>query len=57
MPDNSILSYADDTAVVATGKTWAEVENIMNKFLEDVSIWLINLKYTENSVYNSWKLL
>ena len=39
MPDNSILSYADDTAVVATGKTWAEVNNIMNKFLEDVSIW------------------
>ena len=49
MPDNSILSYADDTAVVATGKTWAEVENIMNKFLEDVSIWLSLNKLTLNT--------
>ena len=49
MPDNSILSYADDTAVVATGKTWAEVGNIMNKFLEDVSIWLSLNKLTLNT--------
>ena len=48
MLDNSILSYADDTAVVATGKTWAEVNNIMNKFLEDVSIWLSLNKFTLN---------
>ena len=49
MPDNSILSYADDTAVVDTDKTWAEVENIMNKFLQDVSIWLSLNKLTLNT--------
>ena len=49
MPDNSILSSADNTAVVATGKTWAEVENIMNNFLEDVSIWLSLNKLTLNT--------
>ena len=34
---------------MATGKTWAEVENIMNKFLEDVSIWLSLNKLTLNT--------
>ena len=27
MPENSILSYADDTAVISSGKTWKEVES------------------------------
>lgn len=48
MPNNSILSYADDTAVIANGKTWSEVENKMNKYLEDVSIWLALNKLTLN---------
>ena len=38
MSENSILSYADDTAIIAKGKTWKDVENQMNKYLEEVSI-------------------
>ena len=48
MPENSILSYADDTAVLAKGKTWKEVENQMNKYLDEVSIWLRLNKLTIN---------
>ena len=40
MPENSILSYADDTAVISSGKIWKEVERKMNQYLEKVGIWL-----------------
>ncbi|XP_031785970.1 uncharacterized protein LOC100499182 isoform X3 [Nasonia vitripennis] len=42
------MSYADDTAVISMGKTWKEVEIKMNKYLEDVSIWLKLNKLTLN---------
>lgn len=48
MPEEAILSYADDTAVVATGKTWTEVENKMNNYLNLISIWLRLNKLTLN---------
>ena len=48
MSENSILSYADDTAVIAKGKTWKDVENQMNKYLKEVSIWLRLNKLTLN---------
>ena len=48
MPDNSILSYADDTAIISSGKTWTEVEILMNQYLEEVSIWLTLNKLTLN---------
>ena len=38
MSENSILSYADDTAVISSGKTWKEVESEMNQLLEKVAI-------------------
>ena len=38
MSENSILSYADNTAIIAKGKTWKDVENQTNKYLEEVSI-------------------
>ena len=37
MPEHSILSYADDSAVITTGKTWTQVETKMNQYLEEVS--------------------
>ena len=40
MPENSILSYADDTAFMSSSKTWKEVEEDMNHYLEKVVIWL-----------------
>lgn len=48
MPENTILSYADDTAVIVKGKTWKEVEQQMNNYLEEVSIWLKLNKLTLN---------
>ena len=48
MSENSMLSYADDTAIIAKGKTWKDVENQMNKYLEEVSIWLRLNKLTLN---------
>ena len=31
IPEESIVAYADDTAVVTTAKTWREVETKMNE--------------------------
>lgn len=39
MPSDTILSFADDTAVVSTG-TWTQVEAKMNEYLESVQNWL-----------------
>ena len=48
MPENSILSYADDAAVISSDKTWKEVESEMNQLLEKVAIWLVLNKLTLN---------
>ena len=34
MPENTIVSYADDTAVITTAKTWHEVELKINDFFQ-----------------------
>ena len=31
IPEDTIVLYADDTAVITTAKTWKEVETKMNK--------------------------
>ena len=36
IPENSIVSYADDTAVVTTIKTWKEVETKLNETLNKI---------------------
>ena len=46
MPDNSILSYADDTAVISSGKTWKEVASEINQLLEKIATWLALNKLT-----------
>ena len=48
MPENSTLSYADDTVVITSGKTWKEVERERNQYLEKVAIWLALNKRTVN---------
>jgi hypothetical protein len=40
IPEESILSYADDTAIIVTGKNWKEIETKMNQLLQIISIWL-----------------
>ena len=36
MPEDEIVSYADDTAVVTSAKTWKEVEIKMNEILHKI---------------------
>ena len=37
--EDEIVSYADDTAVVTSAKTWKEVEIKMNEILHKISTW------------------
>ena len=54
IPENTIVSYAEDTAVVSTAKTRKEVETKMNETLHKISTWLalnkLSLK-TDKTVY------
>lgn len=40
IPYEAISSYADDTAIIATGKSWSEVQKNMNEYLSRVDVWL-----------------
>ena len=40
MPDSTTFSYADDTAVLAEGTTWKDVECNMNDYLDKIDDWL-----------------
>lgn len=40
MPDDVILSFADDTALISTDKSWQLVEFKMNNYLAIISKWL-----------------
>ena len=39
-PEDTIVSYADDTAVITIAQTWKEVETKMNETLHRISTWL-----------------
>ena len=45
----SSVSYADDTAVVTSAKTWKEVETKMNETLHKISTWLAHNKLSLNT--------
>ena len=45
----NIISYADDTAVITTGKNWSEIEEKMNNELNDVAYDLILNKLSLNT--------
>ena len=38
-PEDEIVSFADDTAIVTSVKTWKEVEIKMNETLHKISTW------------------
>lgn len=40
LPNGTILSHADDTAVISSRKTWIDVQKIMNEYLTKVNAWL-----------------
>lgn len=48
MPKDSVIAYADDTAVISSDETWDRAINKMNKYLETVAEWLIMNKLTLN---------
>lgn len=48
LPSNNIFSYADDTAVVATGNGWEFVQTKMNHDLSIISDWLAINKLSLN---------
>ena len=39
-PEGEIVSFADDTALITTGKTWLNVEEKMNSQLNEIADWL-----------------
>lgn len=48
LPEGIILSFADDTAVISTGKTWNVVETQMNNYLNEINNWLALNKLSLN---------
>ena len=49
IPEDSIVAYADDTAIVTTAKTRKEVETKMNETLHIVSTWISLNKLSLNT--------
>lgn len=47
--DSLIFAYADDTVVLAVGKTWKNVQNIMNDKLAKINGWFLDNKLTVNT--------
>lgn len=35
-----MLSYANDTMVIATGNTWDEAEAVLNNYLDEINNWM-----------------
>lgn len=48
LPEDALLSFADDTAVISTDKTWSLVENRMNDYLNLIYKWLTLNKLSLN---------
>ena len=44
MPKVTIFSYADDTAVTSTAKSWNEAKDNLIRYLQKISPWLTALK-------------
>ena len=49
MQRDTILSYADDTVVIAADNTWASAREKMNNSLEHIANWLANNKLSLNT--------
>ena len=48
MIKDNIISYADDTAIIATDDSWKGVETKMNNYLKSTSVWLALNKLSLN---------
>lgn len=40
IPNDTIVSYADDTAIVTSENTWSDTQDKMNEYLKEVTTWL-----------------
>lgn len=60
MPLN-MLSYADDTAIISTEDLWENVERKMNRYLDEVYVWLdlnklsLNIKKTVFITFGNYR--
>ena len=48
MPKDTILSYADDTAVISTAKSWNEAKDNLIRYLQKISVRLALNKLSLN---------
>ena len=48
LPDNTLISYADDTIVLCSASTWDLVINLVNKYLSKIYHWLYVNKLSLN---------
>lgn len=48
MPEDSLIAFADDTAIISAGKNWETVESNMNIQLDKVFRWLESNKLSLN---------
>lgn len=59
IPTKAISSYADDTVVIITGKSWSEAQDKMNDYLVSIDTWLAVNKLSQNvekTICNFWEL-
>lgn len=49
MPKDTILSYANDTVIIAAEESWHEAQYKMNTYLENVANWLALNKLSLNA--------
>lgn len=61
MQSDTIVSYADDTVIIASDNTWSSAQEKMNKYLSKVAKWLtinklsLNLSKTVYITYGSYR--
>lgn len=48
MPDDSIISYADDTVIITSDVTWSATQGKINRYLNQVFMWLAINKLSLN---------
>lgn len=48
MPDNTLIAFADDTAIISVDENWKTVELKMNNYLDKVFRWLVSNKLSLN---------
>ena len=58
--ESDILIFADDTSLLATGKTTEKTSEILNRDLQKISkwaaLWKVNFQGDKSEEINGWKV-